>query len=355
MPRENVKRFWVHRSAVDYSTAPLGTLRGESPPHAAIANIREMGVKLGKSIRIYLADGVATGIRHGEVVNWSGQGIACPRVRFPELKDWPETRRPGVYFLFGSDSEGRDTAYIGEAEDVFDRIKNHVQEKEFWNEMVAFTSKDDNLTKAHVRYLEAQLHDLACKAKRYTIQNSNTPQEASLPRGDRDAMREFVEDVRVLLGVFGHRLLEPLAQTQQLLQVAGETDLPASGMEIVGSKKESHVFYLRVSGISARAVRGDEGLIVLSGSEAAKDNAESLSGGYKAHKERLVAEEILALSGTKLHFTRDYPFSSPSQAAAIIVGYAINGRDAWRTEDGRTYNEIEKTETSKPSTFSAPQ
>ncbi|MBN3814346.1 GIY-YIG nuclease family protein [Paraburkholderia sp. Ac-20347] len=300
---------------------------------------------MGKSIRIYLADGVATGIRHGEIVNWSGQGIACPRVRFPELKEWPETRRPGVYFLFGSDNEGRDAAYVGEAEDVFDRVKNHVQEKEFWNEVIAFTSKDDNLTKAHVRYLEAQLHDLACKAGRYAVQNSNTPQEANLPRGDRDAMKEFVEDVRVLLGVFGHRLLEPLSLKPVPPSAPAQAEHSELYTDTSGNSEANLVFYLRVGGISARAVRGDEGLVVLSGSEAALDNAESLSGGYKAHKERLIAEGIVEASGAKLRFTRDYPFSSPSQAAAIIVGYSINGRDAWKTESGRTYNEVENEQT----------
>ncbi|GJH12280.1 DUF4357 domain-containing protein [Caballeronia novacaledonica] len=300
---------------------------------------------MGKSIRIYLADGIATGIRHGEIVNWSGQAIACPRVRFPELRTWPETRRPGVYFLFGSDQEGRDAAYVGEAEDVFDRVRIHVQEKEFWNEFVAFTSKDDNLTKAHVRYLEAQLHDRAHNAGRYVIQNSNTPQEANLPRGDRDAMREFVEDVRVLLGVFGHRLLDPLPSRQSFVQPQFEME-PAQAHDVrLESAEVAPLFQLSVSGIRARAVRGDEGLVVLAGSEASKENADSLSGGYKAHKERMIAEGTLESAGTKFVFSRDYPFPSPSQAAAIIVGYSINGRDAWKTLDGQTYNQVEKNQT----------
>lgn len=305
---------------------------------------------MGKSIRIYLADGVATGIRHGEIVNWSGQGIACPRVRFPELKAWPETRRPGVYFLFGSDNEGRDAAYIGEAEDVFDRIKSHVQEKEFWNELVAFTSKDDNLTKAHVRYLESRIHDMASKAGRYAIQNSNTPQEASLPRADQDAMREFIGDVRVLLGVFGHRLLEPLLPHPVGAQAAKQSDpvtLGTADAESTGSSVGSPIFHLKIAGIIAQAVQGDEGLVVLAGSEATKNDASSLSGGYKARKEKLIAEGALIDSGDKLQFTQNAPFSSPSQAAAIIMGYSINGRDAWKTDAGETYKQFEQAQTSQ--------
>src|SRR5882762_7257324 len=102
----------------------------------------------GKSIRIYLADGSVSGIRHGEIVNWTGQAISCPRARFAELKEWAEVRRPGVYFLFGVDEDlGRDVVYIGEAEIVIDRVSSHITGKDFWSELVAFTSKDDNLTK----------------------------------------------------------------------------------------------------------------------------------------------------------------------------------------------------------------
>ena len=93
---------------------------------------------LGRAIRIYLSDGSVAGIRHGEIVNWTGQAIACPRARFPELRDWPEAKKPGVYFLFGTDDEsGQEAVYIGEAEVVFDRLATHVSGKDFWAEVIA--------------------------------------------------------------------------------------------------------------------------------------------------------------------------------------------------------------------------
>jgi hypothetical protein len=120
----------------------------QKPPQLKRAN-----VTLGKSIQIYLADGSVTGIRHGEISNWTGQDIACPRTRFPELREWSEAKRPGVYFLFRQNEEsGQEAVYIGEAEIVLDRLNFHItgsSGKEFWTEAVIFTSKDDNLTKAH--------------------------------------------------------------------------------------------------------------------------------------------------------------------------------------------------------------
>ena len=305
---------------------------------------------IGKSIRIYLADGGVTGIRHGEIVNWTGQAIACPRTRFPELREWAEAKRPGIYFLFGQDDEtGQDSVYVGEAEIVFDRLCSHISGKDFWTELVAFTSKDDNLTKSHVRYLESRLVALANSAGRYEIENSASPQLPSLPRADRDAMEEFIGGIQTLLGVLGHRVLEPLIDHLPI-PVAVET--AAEPQPEIGPKTgkpstpattpvPSQTFQLRVSNLTATAVRTDEGLVVLANSEAAATPQGSLSGGYRALRDRLISTGVLIENGAKLKFSRDQLFRSPSQAAAVVVGYSINGRDNWKTPNGMSFTDFE--------------
>ena len=304
----------------------------------------------GKSIRIYLADGSVTGIRHGEIVNWTGQAIACPRTRFQELREWAEAKRPGIYFLFGQNEEtGQDSVYVGEAEVVFDRLCSHISGKEFWTELVAFTSKDDNLTKAHVRYLESRLIALANQAGRYVIENSVSPQLPSLPRADRDAMEEFIGGIQTLLGVLGHRVLEPLVdRIPTCSAVASSTGLsPAikpDSEHLPGqatTPAPSPIFQLRVSNLFASAVRTDEGVVVLANSEAASTAQGSLSPGYRAFRERLISMGVLIENGAKLQFSRDQLFRSPSQAAAIVAGYTINGRDNWKTPDGMSFANYE--------------
>jgi len=103
----------------------------------------------GKSVRIFLPDATVTGIRHAEIVNRTGQTVACPRARLDELKHWPETAKPGVYFLFEARlGDSKPLAYIGESENVADRLLTHDRKKEFWNDVVVFSSKDDNLTQS---------------------------------------------------------------------------------------------------------------------------------------------------------------------------------------------------------------
>lgn len=161
-------------------------------------------MSFGRSIRIYLADGTPSGIRHVEIANWSGQAIYCPRSRFAELAKWDEAKRPGVYFLFERQNLDADNrVYIGESENVIKRLSEHDRNKDFWNELVIFTSKDENLTKSHIKYLESRLVGLALSAARYQIENANSPTESTLPRADRDAMEEFIHNLKLYL--------EPLA------------------------------------------------------------------------------------------------------------------------------------------------
>lgn len=229
-----------------------------------------------------------------------------------------------------------------------DRLYAHIAGKEFWAELIAFTSKDDNLTKGHVKYLESRLIQLASEAGRYRVTNSASPLLPALPRPDRDAMEEYLLSAKTLLAVLGHRVLEPyVAPSRPKLpdlitptQVESQLAQPVQSSELLSPANP--VFKLHISDLIARAARTDEGLVVLSGSEAATTVQNSLSGGYRALRDKLVQTGVLAPNGTKLQFTRDQLLNSPSQAAAVVVGYSINGRDAWRMSDGTTYSAYEQ-------------
>ena len=86
--------------------------------------------------------------------------------------------RPGVYVLAGVTDDGVSRIYVGEADELRSRINQHFagpSAKDFWTRAVAFTSKDENLNKAHVRFLESRLVALVSEAKRAHLENGNTP------------------------------------------------------------------------------------------------------------------------------------------------------------------------------------
>ncbi|WP_438013775.1 GIY-YIG nuclease family protein [Sorangium sp. So ce315] len=281
---------------------------------------------LGRSIRIYLEGGEVSGIRHAELVNWTGQALLCPRNRVAELAQWEATvQRPGVYFLIGSENVAQRDAYIGEGEVASERIKAHVSGKDFWQEVIVFTSKDENLTKAHIKYLEARIIQLARAADRYRLVNQNDGTLVVLPRADKDAMEEYLNNARILLGALGHRILDPIVEQ------------PSNQ-----SSQLVRLFY-SVKGANAIGTVTDDGFVVFKGSTALTQVNDSIRpSGYAALKEDLIKAGKLLKRGDMLQFASDTLFSSASAAAAVVYGNAANGRVCWKTQEGQTLKDIEE-------------
>jgi hypothetical protein len=287
----------------------------------------------GKTVRIFLPEGAVTGIRHAEISNRTGQALACPRSRLDELKDWPEAAKPGVYILFEArlgDSKPR--AYIGESENVSVRLLTHDREKEFWNEAVIISNKDDNLTKSHVKYLESRIEALASFADRFSIENGSTPTLSSLSRSEKEAMEELLEDIRLFLGTLGYPLLEPLIK----LAVKQVNKSPT----IEKSNPEELIF--TVHDLVAKGVQTDEGFVLKKGSTASKTNSDSLNNKLANLKEQLIADGRLAIEETCLRLTEDILISSSSYAAALIAGTARSGPQSWFASNGKSLKDIEE-------------
>jgi hypothetical protein len=113
-------------------------------------------------IRILFPDGDPDGLRTIEKSNWNGTGIIIPRTLLRESKQSPEFARTGVYVLVGPPEEsGLPRIYVGEGDPIKPRLEQHAAKKDFWTSCIAFTSKDGNLNKAHVQFIESRLIELA--------------------------------------------------------------------------------------------------------------------------------------------------------------------------------------------------
>lgn len=300
---------------------------------------------LGKSIRIYLKDGSVTGIKFAELVNQTIQSLSCPRTKIVELNKLfsEEINTQGVYFLIGYEVEtGKQVVYIGEAENVWDRLKNHDSQKDFWNEVIIFTSKDDNLTKSHIKYLESRLIETASQTKRYGLKNGNFPTLSSLPLPDKDAMEEFLLNIKILTGTLGHKFLENPISTKNNAEIEISITAKTENNLIIETIEEIEL-YLNVSGIEASAIQTNEGLVVLQGSKVSKNPTKNY--GYGTLRDFLIQEKIIEFDASgELSFSRNYLFNSVSAAAAVILGYSVNGRNVWKNKEGKSIKEIEKNE-----------
>jgi len=289
-------------------------------------------MNFGRKVTIYLADGAPSGIRHVEIANWSGQAIACPRSRLNELKDWVEAQRPGVYFLLERQTtETGDKAYIGESENIVKRLSQQDKNQDFWNEVILFTSKDENLTKAHIKYLESRLTSLSIEADRYRIENGNTPTESILPRSDKDSMEEFIYNLRIVMGTLGHKILEPIKVVG-----LGRPDNPAK------PKLSDYVFTFSIRGLTASGQQTDDGFVLFKGSDVSGKISKSMPGKTNLIREKWIADGTLIQNGENYTLARDSILSSSSYAAVIVAGTSRSGPQSWIDAQGRSLKAVEE-------------
>lgn len=277
------------------------------------------------TIKLFLPYGDPKKVRTAEISNWSGKAIAAPRTDLEQLLLRDELAKPGIYFLLGVDSiDGRPMAYIGEAETVSSRIKQH-KVKDFWNAAIVFVSKDENLTKAHIRYLEGRLIEAANKISRCKVENSQAS-GARLPESDQHEMEVFLERITQLLPILGTDILTPIVQI--------DTD-NNNIEEYICSKK----------GALARGKRVPNGFVVFNGSTAVvkdRDSAKTHGQWVLTLREKLKAEGALVEKDGFYVFTKDVEFSSPSSAAAVIHAGNAAGPIAWKNKAGKTLKEVEE-------------
>ena len=295
---------------------------------------------MGRSIRLFLADGTSTGIITAEIKNWTGHVVTGPRSRLGELLRREEASRTGVYFLVGEDPEtGQALVYVGESDDVGARLQIHSRDtkKDFFTRVALVTSKDQNLTKAHVRFLESHLIRLAQESGRHGVFNATAPEPPALPEADVSDMDFFIAQVQLILPVLGFEFLRPRPALARPL-AAGSADAATPA-----AVRTAEMFALagKRDGISARGYEVDGEFIVLAGARVRGrwSSKSSYESGYKQRLEQLLDAGRIVERGGHWETTEDLIFSSPSAAAAVCFGRSSNGREAWIHEaSGLSYN-----------------
>lgn len=282
-------------------------------------------MKFGKTIKIFLIDGDPNGRMSCELSNWSGKAYKIPRVKIKDCTDRDDLTSTGVYLLFGKDEEGKDQVYIGEAESILKRLNQQLTSKDFWNEAIIFISKDENLNKAHIKYLENRLHDIAKVANRYKVDNSVIPTQSSISESDRAEMEEFIEYIKMLVNTLGHKVFDEKREFKP--------------------KQKQEIFSIKAArGADGQGEPTSDGFVVLKGSKAAGSTVTSMTSNFLTLRRKLIDEGVLVDKGEYLEFPDDYIFSSPSTAASIVLGRNANGLTEWKLKDGRTLKDFESNE-----------
>ena len=278
----------------------------------------------GKSIELFLVNGTADSLIIAELSNWNGKAIKIPRIEVSSCNR-DNITQAGVYFLFCKEDDGSDSVYIGEAENVKDRLVQHLRdyqsEKEnyYWSTAVVFIGRD--LNKALIRYLENRFVEIARASKRYLVLTKNTYRNTVMKESQIAVMEEFVDNVKILINALGYKVLEPFAQVD-----------PSN--DTVDDK----LLYITSGSVNATGKVTAEGFVVFAGATLnEKMSVRSLSAGMQKQRQKLFDSSKV----NNLVTTEDILFSSSSAAADFILGYSVSGPRTWKTKGGRTLKELE--------------
>ncbi|MBI2825194.1 MAG: GIY-YIG nuclease family protein [Planctomycetia bacterium] len=272
------------------------------------------------SIRIFVPDGNADGLRLVEKSNWTGVGVVFNRGIYKQVASRPEFGRTGVYVVIGgSEESAMPTIYVGEGDPVKDRLNQHYVKKDFWDWGVFFVTKDGSLNKAHVQHLETRLLELARTAKQCNLDNEQIPTPPTLSEAERADVDSFLLDMLSIFPLLGLGVFEKTEMTQ----------------------KPTHLLYLEAKGIKASGYEDAKGFVVCEGSQLVKQETQMIHNYMSTLRKDFVTQGVVVENGQHYIFTQDQVFGSPSTAAGVILGRAANGRIEWKTKDGRTLKQIQ--------------
>lgn len=257
----------------------------------------------GKAIELFLVNGTADSLITAELSNWNGKAIKIPRIEVGSCNR-DDITQAGVYFLFCKEDDGSDSVYIGEAENVKERLVQHLRdhqsekEKYEWNTAVIFTGRD--LNKALIRYLENRFVEIARSCKRYTVLTKNTYKNTVMKESQIAVMEEFVDNVKILINALGYKVLEPYVAK----------DSPTS-------QTDDEVLSLATGSVSASGKVTTEGFVVFEGATVNETTStKSLSAGMQKLRQKIFDSGKVK----NLTTTEDILFSSSSAAADFVLG-----------------------------------
>ncbi len=282
----------------------------------------------GKSIELFLVNGTADSLIIAELSNWNGKAIKIPRIEVSACNR-DDISQAGVYFLFCKEDDGSDSVYIGEAENVKDRLVQHLRdyqsekEKYYWSTAVVFIGRD--LNKALIRYLENRFVEIARASKRYLVLTKNTYRNTVMKESQIAVMEEFVDNVKILINALGYKVLEPFAQVDSSTAAV-----------------DDELLYITSGSVNATGKVTSEGFVVFAGATLnEKTSVKSLSAGMQKQRQKLLDSSKV----DDLVTTEDILFSSSSAAADFILGYSVSGPRSWKNKEGKTLKEIESNQT----------
>lgn len=300
----------------------------------------------GRTLKLYLVDGSPSGVITAELGISSVRAAVASRTALPDLIRREEASRTGIYLLVGPDPDlpGRQLVYVGEGDQVKTRLAAHDadESKEFFTRAVLVVSKDENLTKAHGRYLESRIISAIRGAGRAKLVNGTEPPFKGLPEPEIADMERVLDEIEILLPVLGFDVLRPAGKDAV---VSARSVEPGANAVTTVTNEAAPIFIFTESGTNAKAREAGDEFVVLAGSIAKAQEVPSCDENLKRRRAQMISEGKLAPAEDPkfLRFLADTAFDTPSGAARVVYGGNVSGPRYWRhAASGQTYGDWRK-------------
>ena len=279
----------------------------------------------GKTIKLFLMDNEPSGRVKCSLANWTGVAYKIPRTMLDQCKDMAVLKQSGVYFLFGTESNGNDVAYIGQAgvrkngEGLLLRIQEPHSSIDYWTEAIKFTTSNNTFGPTEISYLENRFCNLARAAGRCKIVNSVEPNLGNPTEETESELEEFIEYAKICMGSMGQKILEPVISPTTM--------------------NDEPIFTMSYSSSNATGKRTNEGFVVLKGSVICLNTVDSCPEHAQTDRRKYASN--IDENG---RLTADLLFSSPSGAAQFVAGASVSGNKLWKDASGKTLKEIDNAQ-----------
>ncbi|WP_152050246.1 GIY-YIG nuclease family protein [Tautonia marina] len=275
-----------------------------------------------KTIQIFLPTGEPRGLRIAEMTNRIVQVVLIPRSDLARAKERPEFGQVAAYFLFGESEEAaKPQVYVGQSEDPRSRLDRHNVTKDFWRTAAVCVSRTQSFTPAHIRYLEWYSIQEARRIGRFEVVNEVTPGKPFVTEPIEADLLDAFDTLGILLSALGYPIFEPIF-----------------------SPVAAPLFFCTAREADGKGELVEDGFVVRAGSTGRADIVPSASSTFVAAREKLRGAGILVEEDSRIRFTQDYLFSSPSTAAMVVMGRTANGWVEWKDTEGRTLHEVYRVE-----------
>jgi hypothetical protein len=243
--------------------------------------------------------------------------IYCPSASLRVLMNkLNEFNGSGVYILKydpTDDIKYAEKIYIGESEQLRERLSNHYSDeyKDFKECVVIISTRENELTKAHIKNMESKLYKIISEYKNAEL-FQKIPTESSLSSSDQIVVDEFIELLKLILPLCGFNCLMPTTIDSTVID-------------------NSNKYFIKRKDLEATMVIENNNYVVLENSTAkVSDN--------QFHSKKLITKLLqdgnIKLSDDKntYVFLKNTIFTSSSSAASIVLGANVSGNENWKND-----------------------